>query len=460
MIRTLRGRLTLWYIGIVTMSLAVFAGLLYAWLSYSLYRHHDHELLDEGRRLARLIPARASPDTVDAVLRTHSAAPFVMLREASGALRYESPVARALGPGAGAREAFVHAAARSPATPEFFTARAEGTTPVRFVCMRLEGSPDTYLQVGYLLGDVESTLRIVSLGSLMLMPAVLLLSSYGGLVLAGRALRPIETIAQTLEAIQASDLAKRVDAEPADEELVRLVRTVNRLLDRLQRAFAALRQFAVDASHQLQTPLTVMKGSLEVALSAPRDAADYRRVLEDVAGEVDDMIAIVSDLRTLSLADAHLPMGEAPVDVSAVFSEAVELLEALGESRNVAVEAAIEPGLYVRGDRIRLKQVLLNLGDNAVKYTPAGGVVRIEAGREGADVVLTVCDTGPGVDRADLDRVFERFYRGASATERVPGTGLGLAIVKGIVEAHGGTVAAESRAGAGACFRVRLPLAR
>lgn len=461
-IRTLRARLTLWYLAILTLTLALFAGLLYLFLAQSLYRHHDEELAEEARGLAELLRGAQpnQPAVVTRLDRQNVTAQFVMVRDLRGEMLYGSPSLEAIEPGIGRHEALVHAAARGDGAPQFFIVQLDRSGPARFICVPLGQPPAAFLQVGSLLGDVAPTLHRVGVVSVVLIPVVLVLTSFGGWFIARRALSPIDAINDTVTAIQATDLARRIDVHPADEELSRLVRTLNQLLDRLERAFATLRSFAADTSHQLQTPLTVVRGTLEVALSQPREADAYRQVLRDVAEEVDDMSAVIADLRALSLADAGLPArAEGPVDLSETCREAADIIHALGEAKHVTVESEIAPGVRVWGDAIRLKQVLLNLGDNAIKYTPAGGRVTIQLVQEAGQGVLRVSDTGAGIAGEHLRRIFDRFYRAHSSRSGVGGTGLGLAIVKAIVDAHGGAVAAKSQPHEGSCFTVRLPLA-
>ena len=296
--------------------------------------------------------------------------------------------------------------------------------------------------------------------SLVLVPVVLLLTSFGGLLIAQRALAPILVIADTARSIQATDLKRRIEVDARDGELARLVATLNQLLDRLEAAFVSLREFVADTSHHLQTALTVMKGSLDVALASPREFPVYERLLRELAEEVSHMSAALDDLRLLTL--AGIPTDSASstlVDLSAAWHEAAEIVSALGELKDVAVDTAIASGLATRGNENRLKQVLLNLGENAVKYTPSGGRVLIEATVTGSEPTLIVTDSGPGIPPADVPRIFDRFYRGGTAG-RAGGTGLGLAIVKRIVEAHGGSVAVTSAGGPGSAFTVRLPGAR
>jgi signal transduction histidine kinase len=213
------------------------------------------------------------------------------------------------------------------------------------------------------------------------------------------------------------------------------VTTLNQLLDRLQRAFDSLQQFAGDVSHQIQTPLTVIKGALDAVLQDPSRSGDPAR-LAGLAEEVEGIQAIIVDLRTLALADAPIASATS-VDLTHVVHETSEIVAALGELRHVRVRCTAEADVTVRGDATRLKQVVLNLGDNAVKYTPAGGNVRIDLETAGGEAV----------------------FRTESAGQRAEGTGLGLAIAKRMVEAHGGSIEVQSRVGAGSTFTVSLPLA-
>ena len=456
-IRSLRGRLIAWHLGILAVSLVLFSVLLHQSLSRSLYRHHDAELASEAERLVpALIETDFSRGAPPSLGPSQIAEQYAMVRNPQGELVYRSRFLQVAEPNVGQHEALVHAATVGTETPLFFTAQLERAGPVRFVCIPIGTPPLAYLQLGRPLGDVPDTLRSVAVACALLVPVILLLMSFGGWAIASRALAPMKSIDESLQAIQATDLSRRI-AVPADAELERLVTTLNRLLDRLEKAFSSLKQFAADVSHQLQTPLTVMKGTAEVALGSPRSPSEYQRTLAELREEVDDMARVLADLRALTLADAGPETGE-PVDLADITREAAEIIEALAESKGVSVETAIEPGVTVWGSGIGLKQVLLNLGDNAVKYTAAGGRVSLNLEARGHEAVITISDTGTGIPAKDLPHVFDRFYRVAGTGPSPAGTGLGLAIVKRIVEAHGGAIEVDSRPGRGSTFTVRLPL--
>lgn len=457
---SLRARLTVWYLLMLGLALAVFAGLLYFSLSRNLYRHHDGELAAEAQRLTvTLHGAALSSDTAaDAIDRARPLTQIVMLRNGEGDLVFRSVLLRASEPNIGQHEALVHAVMNAQSGPQFFTATLERLGPVRFICTPL--SDGLFLQLGQPLGDVAATLSVVAITSAVLVPLVLVLTSFGGWVIAKRALAPVSAIDRSLATIQATDLSRRLDIRTTDSELSTLIAGINSLLGRVDRAFRSLREFAADASHQLHTPLTVMKGSVEVALASDRDPEAYREVLAGVATEVNDVIAIVSDLRAVMLADvdAHIGSTES-VNLSDIWSEGADIIRLLGEASDVVVGAELEPGVIVRGDASRLKQVLLNVGDNAVKYTHAGGRVDITLGTEAGRAILAVRDTGVGISDEHSPRIFDRFYRVDATSAGVHGTGLGLAIVKRIIDAHGGTVNVKSRLGSGSTFTIELPLA-
>ena len=456
---TLRARLTFWYVSVLTLALAIFAALLYAWLSRTLYRHHDHELLADADRIAHvLVRTPLDQESIERELnRTEGGSELLLIRDHQGELMYRSPLLQVAEPTIGHHEALVHAAAHAPRDPEFFTVTLEHSGQVRFICAPIDREPPAYVQIGNPLGDVPATLHAVALASVVLVPVVVLLASFGGWVIAGRALAPIESINATLHAIEATDLSRRVEVHPSDRELSGLVGTINGLLARLDRAFRDLREFSANASHQLQTPLAVMKGTIEFGrrgLAAQEGAA----VFEELEQEVNDMSAVVADLQTLSLADADAAAtGMTNVDFSAVCGESAEIIEALGEPREIDVKIEISRDVHVFGDAVKLKQVVLNLGDNAVKYTTSGGRVVIRLDRNAGEALLRVTDTGAGIAADQLPRIFDRFYRAPSKSDVTRGTGLGLAIVKRIIEVHRGSIEVSSTPSQGTTFVVKLP---
>ena len=455
--KTLRARLTAWYITILSGALVLFAILLYAWLARTMYAHHDRELEEDAARVAREVKGAAAPLAALAQLDTaQRVGPLLMVRDARGATLFRS--SRLPASDIGEHAVLQHAAMRGATDAQFFTVRLE-TGAVRFICLPLPTPTRTYLQLGRPLGDVDALLRVVLIASLSLIPVVVLLTSYGGMFIARRALAPIGSIAATLESIQAIDLSRRVDVAAGDAEISRLTASVNRLLDRVQRAFASLREFTADVSHQMQTPLAVMKTSVDVVLTSPRPPNEYERTLEDLGTELDALAATVRDVREFALTDVEAnDHRRERVDLSAVYNESVELLGIIAEERGVTSVAAAPAPAHVWGNRVRLRHLILNLGENAIKYTAPGGNVRFKLITDEAETVLSITDTGTGIPADALPHVFERRYRAGSAAS-AGGSGLGLALAKRTVEAHAGTIDIRSEPGCGTTVTVRLPLA-
>jgi two-component system OmpR family sensor kinase len=457
MITTLRARTTFWNVVVIASALSLFAVLLYAWLARTLYAHHDGDLQDDARRVVAAVSATADPiASLEALEQQGAVAPYVMVRDSHGQMLFRSERLAKVEPDIGAHEVLTHAAMTGATYPQFFTVQlARG--PVRFTCVPLPTPAGTYLQLGRPLGDVGMMLEAVTLASAVLIPIVILITSFGGFLIAKRALKPIDTIATALESIQATDLSRRVDPHAPDVEVKRLTSSVNQLLDRLSTSFNTMKEFTADVSHQLQTPLTVMKGTIESARQS--QTSEKQSALDALSDEVDALTATLHDLRDLALADADSAVSrQEPVSVSDVFAEAGELVGALAEAHGLACETSIEPGLEVWGSAVRLRQLILNLGENAVKFTPPGGRIKIAAARSNGQIVASVSDTGSGIAADLLPHVFDRHVHGRSGSTQ-GGSGLGLAIVKRIVDAHGGSVVIQSGPGVGTTALIRLPIA-
>jgi signal transduction histidine kinase len=458
MATTLRARITQRHLLIIAIALTLFAVLLYWWLARTLYRHHDADLEDDARRVVEALAASGAPLDVLATLeRSRIGLTFFMLRNGRGEILFRSSRLAATDPALGEQSVLAHAAMRGATTPEFFTVRlAQGLT--RFICVPLDRPGGSYIQVGRLLGDVDLLLDVVLLGSAVLVPVVLVLTGIAAFVSARQALRPIDKIVASLESIQAMDLRRRIGPDENVDEIHRLSVAINQLLDRLNTSFTTLKEFTADVSHQLQTPMTVMRSSLDLAKNAGvSETVDYRQLCQDLSDEVDALAATLKDLRDYALADADSAnMAAQAIDVSEVFGEAADVVRALAEAQDVACEVAIAPGLRVWGNAVRLRQVLLNLGENAVQFTPRGGRIEITARptAERRQLLLRVSDNGTGISSDLLPKVFERYVRSNAGR-----SGLGLAIVKRIVAAHRGDVSVESKLGSGTSVSVLLPLA-
>jgi heavy metal sensor kinase len=321
------------------------------------------------------------------------------------------------------------------------------------------GAP-TALVVAAPLADVDRSVQRLRLLLLVAGPIALALAGGGGWLLTRAALRPVDRMTEQAGAIGADRLGDRVSVPDAADELTRLARTLNGMLERIERGVVSQRRFVADASHELRTPLAVMRAELEVALRGQDPAADASEVLDSTAEEVARMSKIVDDLLTLAHRDENrLELLVEPVDLGGVATAVAAQLRPLAEAAGVELGVEAPPVAAVMADRARLAQVVTNLVDNAVKYTGAGGSVQVRVWEQADGVRLAVADTGPGIAPEHLPRVFDRFYRlDAARTRSRGGSGLGLAICRELVEAHGGRIWAESVPGAGSVFALALPV--
>lgn len=276
-----------------------------------------------------------------------------------------------------------------------------------------------------------------------------------------RALEPVNALTHSAERITSSNLGERLPAVNTGDELERLSIALNNMVERLDAAFTHIRRFSADASHELRTPLTVLRGELEELAEQPNLQEESRERIGSALEETDRLSRIVESLLVISRLDAgEARMEKKQFDFAELTAATVEQLRLLAEDKGVSLVSDVEGGgVEVEGDPARLKQIVVNLLDNAIKYTPPDGKVEAKVRRNGSFAILEVKDGGIGIPAEALPHVFERFYRVDKARSRsVGGTGLGLAIVKSICTAHGGDVTVESREGRGSMFQVKLPI--
>jgi heavy metal sensor kinase len=316
------------------------------------------------------------------------------------------------------------------------------------------------VQVGMPLAPTERTLQRWLEALLVLVPLGVGLAAAGGRVMARAALRPVDEMSQSARRIDAEALARRITIRGTGDELDRLAETLNGMLARLENTFGEMRRFSADAAHELRTPLTALKGTLEVALRAERSGAEYRAALASALEEVDRLVRLAEDLLLLSRATAGPDSPRARVELETLVLDVAEVGTRLAKDRGVTVRVGALAPLAVLGDGSALRRAVLNLVENGVKYTPAGGRVELSVTAADGEAVLAVEDTGPGIDAGDVIRIFEPFVRLDSARSRESGgSGLGLAIARSIVVAHRGTLGVERPAAGGSRFTIRLPLA-
>jgi heavy metal sensor kinase len=324
-----------------------------------------------------------------------------------------------------------------------------------------------YIQIAESVEPLNATLKrqqtILIVGSL----AATLTVALAAWLVADAALRPLARMTSTARAIGgAGDLSQRIDPPRTHDEVQQLADTFNAMLDRLEVSFEAQRRFVADASHELRTPLTALRGNADILLRMTEtdrlNRADLVEGLTDIGGEADRLSRLVQNLLTLARADGGWTPEMEPVDLATVTRDAARVLAPLFHDRTLTIQVPTpekQSLILVDGNTDQLKQLILILLDNARTHTPAGSEVTLSLDTTESQAVLTVQDSGRGIEPEHLDRIFDRFYRADSSRDRVSGgTGLGLAIAKWIVSIHGGEISATSEPGRGARFTVEIPL--
>jgi heavy metal sensor kinase len=464
-LRSIRARLTLWYTSLLTLTLLLLGGTAYGLLGYSLARDLDRALQGVALALAEQ-PARGLsptiPTDIEAIFRRFFGfSPWDRYVERRHPWSEREP--QEAPPRASKLPLSSNAVNRAAAGLETFeTLEGLGPYPVRLLTqpVREGGRVASLIQVGMPLESIAVTRHRFLLVMAAVLPLALLFAGGGGWLLARRALRPVDRMTEAARRISAEQLDARLETTGSGDELDRLAVTLNDMLGRLDTAFQQIRQFSADASHELQTPLTILKGEIEVALRTSRSSQEYQDVLASALEESDRIALLVEALLMLSRADAGvLRMDRQPVDLAELIAEVVEQARVLAETRGVSLESKSVAPLTVLGDCAHLRRLLLNLVDNGIKYTPAGGRVTLSLRQDKEWAALQITDTGIGLAAEEQERVFQRFYRAPEAVSQgKEGSGLGLCIARSIATAHGGRIEVQSAVGCGSRFTVFLPL--
>jgi heavy metal sensor kinase len=463
--RSLSLRLVTWYAGVLTVVFVLLGALTFI----SLRHYLEANVLDNQQRRARQIAATlvagASRGTeaaigpqVENLYSPESNDRFIRITRADGTVVYASgpPRGEVFDPTqvpplpVGGATATTRKVALGQGSLLIAAAPAAGADGSRY-----------RVEVGTSAAPLEATLRRL-LGMLAVgLPLAVSVAVAGGFVLVKRALDPVERIARKAEEISQHNPSERLPVVESGDELERLSVSLNHMISRLQESIDGSKQFVADASHELRTPLTVMRGELESLAQDPRLGRETREALGSVLEEVERLAEIVESLFALSRLDAGGASTEwRRFDLAELAATTAEQMSLLATDKDVAVACDSPAGVMVEGDPARLKQVIVNLLDNAIKYTPAGGRVRLSVRREQGFALLEVADDGIGIPAEALPHVFKRFFRvDGSRSREQGGAGLGLAIVKSICAAHGADIEVVSAVGRGSTFRLRQPLA-
>lgn len=333
-------------------------------------------------------------------------------------------------------------------------------TRVRSMRIKLDGRGDFIAQATYSLSNVNDALRSFRNLALGVFALAVLGAIVGGRIIAAKSLRPIDAMTRTIQSIRANDLSKRLACTPDGDELDELAGVVNEMLNRLERQVVRIRQFTADAAHELRTPLTALRGNAEVALNDSATPEARRQTLEESIEEYDRLSRLTDDLLLLARADA----GDQLVQRTAVrldnaIDDVVELFHAVADEKDISIRFERTSEVVAYADSARIRQVLCNLFDNAIKFTPTGGNVSVDLATSESFAIVTISDTGTGIGAEHIPHLFDRFFRAdAARNRRTGGFGLGLPICRSIVEAHGGKIQVSSTLGEGTSVTMKLPV--
>ena len=480
--RSLRFKLTLWYVLILGILLISFSSFLYLTLSKSLYRDVDNKL----RSLAELIAAESvSPlskfgfgnidKALEASMNLKPIGKFIQVLDESGRIGRKSENLKNV-------QLPISLTALKNASNGLITYETNYSfenAPLRIITFPVKENQqlNRIIQVASSLEDVEDALNTLFIILIVTVPLALMVASLGGQFLANKALKPVDQIAQTARMITSKNLNQRIKPRKVKDEISRLIDTFNEMIHRLDQSFRQIKQFTTDASHELKTPLTILKGEVEVTLRKERSSKEYQQTLRSNLEEIDRMSQIVDDLLYLSKADSgELRLNKEKINIKEILHEVVAQMNLLAQDKKLTIQTSNHhEEVHILGDALRIRELFLNLIGNGIKYTEEGGTITITFIKDppsphGDPLVpreqgqtkfinIIVSDTGIGISIEDQKKIFDRFFRVDKARSREQGgSGLGLSICKWIVGAHQGEISVESEVGKGSSFIVKLPL--
>lgn len=450
MLKSIRARLMAWHLVVTALLFLVFSLALYASVAHSLYLEIDVTLLSKADELISYAHTGQIDFGKDQIAFSTDDL-LIQVSQLDGTVLHKSPNLH--------EERLpldVHGYSQGP---KLQTISLHDGTSVRLLTnldTTEEGDP-VFVQVATPLRRVSSALGRLRFWLLALAPVVLGLASVGSYFLADRMLRPLRTMTQTAKTISAGNLSQRLPVTTPTDEIGQLATTFNQMFERLHQAFEHQRRFVSNASHELRTPLTVLRGQLEVALRKARSPEEYRQTLQTALTQAERLSRLTEQLLLLARTEsAGWISHRKPVRLDRLALEVCQELRPLAEHKQLLLETACSSPIVVQGDAELLRQAIFNLLDNAIKYTPAGGRVRLSLEQQEGRAQLIVADTGVGIPPDDLPHIFERFYR-VDKARSVGGVGLGLALVREIITQHQGEIQVASVLHHGTTFTVSLP---
>ena len=457
-------KLTLLYIFTFFLSALIICGFLYLRLKHQLIREVDRLLLDEADELSEVLNQDPKGDAqiksfeVGVVTRTYYPICFKVL-DRDGVTLYVSK---------GFKEIEYTCSDKIAANVRNGKKTKENVrSPGRGIPYRMvntpvyrDGSLAYIIQLGTHLRFVRKSLSNFKGNILAVFPIILVLGSLGGWILAKKSVSPIGYIASRTTTITSKTLSERLNPRGTGDEMDDLIGTINGMIARLEGSFKRMAEFTADVSHELKTPLCALRGEAELLLSKERGIQEYQEGLIHFIERFDYLNRMVNDLILLSKSDSsQVELNLVPLRLDLLVQDIANLFQVFAEQKNIGLDIDLCQETTVMGDKMRLQQLFTNLIDNAVKFTPDGGSIRIRAERDGGFAKIEVGDTGMGIPEEERENIFKRFYRvDKSRSKEIGGVGLGLSIAEWIAHAHHGKIEVRSEPNQGSTFIVYLPI--
>ena len=460
----IRVRLTAWYLVVILVSLALYSFATYFGLRKAIEDTVDHQLQARADNIQQFLKTNAiqqQGDPPQLLPESSGLGPgdeLYQVSEASGTIIYQSPAMHELDVPIDTTRLRSHY--RHHRDNGNFTTYYRRARDVRALSSNVQVASNAYqIQVATFVSPLYEALDTFRIWVWIGVPIIICAAGLGGYWLSGRAMKPVHNLVLSTREISERNLAKRISVPAAQDELSELARTMNQMLGRLESAFTRVTRFTSDASHELRTPITVIRTTSEVILERDRSTEQYREMVGQILKESESASVLIEQLLTLARADADTEqLSFEKVDLRILVEELDSASRRLADNRGLqwSSEVPHEP-VIVTGDRPHLRRLFLILIDNACRYTEKGGLIRLRLVLESQEALFEVSDTGIGIPPDELDQVFERFFRASNARFFAPdGSGLGLSIAHWITKVHGGTLTAKSTAGLGTSMLVRL----
>ncbi len=451
------------YGGIITLILLVFSGGVYIYFKNSLQRSIDTKIRSMGEVISSSMTDVHNPALfsdferyLENVLGRKPKGKLVQIMDSSGRIGAKSSDIEAENFAASFRTL-----ERAFAGEVVYETVEKARPRLRLVTIPVMDNKKvtSIVQVGTSLEDFDDSMRRLLLILIVGTFTSVSLTIGVGYLIAKKALKPVDKIRRAAVKISSSNLEEYIDIGARRDELGKLAETFNAMISRLRDAFQRINQFSIDVSHELKTPLTILKGGTEVVLRKERNPEEYRALLSSHLEEIDRMSQIIDDLLLLSKADTgKMQLNLSDIDLKDLILQVYVGMKIFAERKDVALVVDDLQDARLKGDELKLRRMLWNIVDNGIKYTNSGGRVEISSASDDGYVRINVKDTGVGIGDEDIKYVFDRFYRADRARKRESGTGLGLSISKWIAEAHRGAIEVESTLSSGSLFSIKLPV--